>query len=151
MLKSKKGFTLVELIVVVAIIAIVITMVCGFMLTYQHQTFKITKNSVAMADIDRLKDAVNQWLDENESGSTVFTVSDSKIETGGKSLSFSSGKLKVDGGSQIEFETLSGCRFYKKNSIDNIIYCDVTVKIGDSERKVQLLFDVNYGGARERS
>ncbi len=151
MLKSKKGFTLIELTVVLAVTAIVVTMICGFIISYQNQSLRIVKNSDIISDVNRFKETVGQWIDENDDGATVFDVSSHKIKLGENSLSFDSGKLTIDGGPPIAFKTLSDCEFSKRDSIDNVIYCELTAKAGKQDRKIQLLFDVYYNYSKERS
>ena len=145
-----RGFTLVELSIVLGVTVTVITLVATFLITYNGQTDKITKNNDAISDINSFKDTVNRWLDENDSGTTEFTVTDSTIRTGTKNITFSSGKLKDSNNETIALETISKCKFYKKTGISNVIYCDVTAKVHNKEQTVQLLFDINYDASRDR-
>ncbi len=144
MSRSKKGFTMVELTIVIAVTAIVVTMVCTFMLAYQHQSHGIYKTGNAVSEINRFKKAVNDWLDECDNGNVgagsggLTSDEDTLVfDPAAKKLTWD--KPDAVGEDEIFlFEEITGCTFYKKPGIADTVYCTVTA----GQEEIILAFDL---------
>lgn len=75
LLKSRKGFTLVELCVVMAITALVGTMVVSFLMISNGQHAKIVKEAQYISDITDVQKTVDGWLKKYDSSSYNFVIS----------------------------------------------------------------------------
>ncbi len=76
-LKSKKGFTLVELSIVIALIGIVVSMAVGFIAQYNKDTYSLVRNRNAMNDINNIRRITNEWVKYYDNGQYTITPSDS--------------------------------------------------------------------------
>ncbi len=125
MFRSKRGFTLVELTVVIAVTAVVITMICTFMLAFGQHAVRIEKNSDAMSDINTCRAAVNEWISAYDSKAYNMTASGRALSVGvDDTLEYGDrGLVWNRTGSEYKCYPLSvmtGCTFEMKNGM---VYC----------------------------
>ena len=169
MIRNKKGFTLVELCIVLALISIVVTMATTFIATYRHQVIRVTGDRDTINDLSQIQRITREWIAYYDDYNSDIDAIDSE---GGFS------KLKTSGGAQLyydpaakkliwaddsnsinntySFSELEGLHFSSvKNSGSSedgsdartkLIICDAD--IGDSSQK--LLFTVFTGIQRFR-
>lgn len=80
LMKSKKGFTLIELCIVIALIAIVSTMVVTFLAVYQKNSFSLVGSKAIMNDISDVRTTVKDWVQQYDNGEYEFNASGSTLE-----------------------------------------------------------------------
>ncbi len=68
--KNNKGFSLVELIVVIAIMAVLVGVLAPQFIKYVEKS----RISTDIQNVDQVKTAVEVWCTENEKTGTVFTL-----------------------------------------------------------------------------
>ena len=78
MLKSKKGFTLVELCIVIALMGVVVAMVVGFIGQYNKDTYSLMKNRNVMNDINAVRQMTSDWLRYYDNGKYEIAPSDAE-------------------------------------------------------------------------
>lgn len=158
MLKSKKGFTVLELSIVIAITAIVITMACGFMIAYRAQTDKIKRTGETIGEINRLKGAVNEFIIEYDdgSGSSIEVTGTGGLASGNHSLFYDPANKELIWQSEgarykvFEFEGIDNCVFSDKENVTDIIYCEASGLINGNEDSILIAFNIGSGADRER-
>ena len=117
MIKSKKGFTLVELCVVLALIGIVVGMATGFLAVYHKNVVNINSKGKTMSELNVLRSNIGSWLENYDSNDYTVTAYPNYIlaEGGGisETLSVSARKLNISGTDPItmDFETIDHCVF----------------------------------------
>ncbi len=126
----RKGFTLAELAVVLAVLAIVITMVASFD-ALMHQRRKVSQAKLdVMNDIKLAEALIENFLEENKISNInngANDVADTKITASEKVLEFSNHTLKV-GTSEIMLEKVTDVRFdsfVNDEGKDNIYFCTI--------------------------
>jgi len=167
MLKSKKGFTLVELSIVIAITSILLVTSGMTLQFFEKQTNTIKKNSQVAMEINQMKEMTEKWISYYDSltynhdtkGTTTadyITVNAENTsllqanggndllqfceENGVKKLKRMSGTTPI---SEISVETIENCVFQKENGM---ISC--TVSYGD--KSIKLMFNIFSSNSRVR-
>ncbi len=168
MLKSKKGITLVELTIIMAVTSVVITMACGFIVTYRNQSIRIERNSTTVSDVNKFKNAVNEWISTYDSKKYNYSLEDENVQgqTSAKQIDVNSENPKMlyvdqniiqfDASNKslytktgntvnktVEFETITNCVFSKNNGM---LYCTLTC----NGKQVKLIFNIFSNSKRSR-
>jgi len=129
MRNNKKGFTLMEMSIVIALLAVIVVMVLTFINAFRSSTYNLKGKDDYMQDLTLMQSEIDKWLAKYDSNYyTVSIVEDgiksesseegeqlsSLSETG--TLIFQDGKL-IDSvsGSNNSYETISKVRFEFKN------------------------------------
>ena len=158
-LHNKKGFTLTELCVVMAILAIVGTMVVTFMIFMSNQQAKLTRKASRISNISQTQKVINEWIrsyDTNEyqiqpspdTKKLVVYQGSTEIAT----LYFSDGSIYHSGAKKTDkLNDISDITFSKTSSVSQkLIQAKVSFK-ETSEKEQILLFAIYSGISRDRS
>ena len=138
--QKKRGFTLSELAIVLAVLAIVTTMVVSFNTLMHHRRAVSQAKLDVMNDIKLAEVLIENFLEENEiEGRNIKNgdadVADTKITASEKNLEFSGHDLTV-GTSKVTLEKVTDITFVFKteNTNGKIYFCtiDYTVPGKDS-------------------
>ena len=119
----RKGFTLAELAVVLAVLAIVITMVASFD-ALMHQRRKVSQAKLdAMNDIKLAEALIENWFETNEIQTINLTTA---TNTNEKELSFSDHILRA-GDAKVTLEKVTNITFKFKfeSDGDKIYFCTI--------------------------
>ena len=151
-LKSKKGFTLVELSIVIALIGMVASMVTVFIATYHKHTFDLIRDRQAMSEITDIKRDIENFIKENDKSGNTFAISENgeKLSVNGNSISVTDGCLVKNGTERGGYDAVKSCSFSfdtvdsKENK--NVIRCRVYYDTSFED----LLFAVFSTTSRER-
>ena len=95
MKKNKKGFTLVELSVVIALIGIIVSMAVTFIATYYQQVYRLEGDKNTIYDLSEVQRITRQWI-------AYYDDYNSNIVSVDSEDGFS--KLKTSGGAQLYFD-----------------------------------------------
>lgn len=114
-LHKNQGFSLVELCVVLALIAIVMTMSVSFTALVNGVIKDHSEEYEFSEDVYAVREAIYKWLAENDSDKSIFSVSNNALTVntsdGNKELNFENGTLSL-GKEQIpELDTIEGITF----------------------------------------
>ncbi len=74
---DRKGFTLIELSVVMAVAAIVGTMIVAFMIFSSNQQAEITTEAKRISETTEIQKVINNWIKKYDSEAYTYTVSNS--------------------------------------------------------------------------
>ena len=154
MRNNRRGFTLAELSIVLAVLAIVSTMVVSFTIMANKNTQVSTARLEALQDIRVAEAIIEDFIEENEI-TTEFVENDkgepiveNSLSAKDKTLSFTLEEGKTIGGTleitgenanadKITLDRVTSITFayYGKTTenIDNIIYCTINYKIGNEK------------------
>ena len=101
-LKNKKGFTLVELCVVIAITAIVGSMVMTFIMYSSRQQAQITSEASAISETTLISQTVNSWIKKYDSATYVISASAQKLVAKKAEDSSTASELYLSGSKMVE-------------------------------------------------
>ena len=76
---DKRGVTLVELTIVIALVAVVLTMVVSFSALMSDTAADERAAYAFLEDVSTLKESLSGWVAENDAQGTVFNVSENSI------------------------------------------------------------------------
>ena len=146
-MRNKKGFTLVELTITLAVTAIVVSMVCGFIIVYQNQSLRVGQNKEAVSDITLFRRTLNEWITEYDNISNTISANGGRLICGADSIEFASDQLiwKKNGSEYrtYSFNVMSNCVFEIKNGM---VYCKTVC----NDKSVDLMFNVFSMTGRDR-
>lgn len=97
---DKRGFTLVELTIVIALVAVVLTMVVSFSALMSDTAADERAEYAFLEDVSTLKESLSGWVAENDISSAIFSLDGDTVRfwrgVSGEpiSLSFSNGTFK---------------------------------------------------------
>lgn len=164
-LKGKKGFTLVELCVVMAVAAIVGTMITTTVLFLSKQNNDIQKDSAFISEVTDVQQRINDWVKKYDgtgyeiTSNTGMTELTAKKGSSESKLTFSESTIKVDGASvSNKYKNVSGISLQvivDKSASGNvegeIVQVRVTAKKNKGSETETLLFPIFADKTRERS
>lgn len=115
---GKSGFTLVELCVVLALLAILSTMIATFSVLMSDMATESKQEYDFLEDCAKLKEELCHWSAENDTPTSVFTVNnDGTLTAAENNVSFSGGVLLL-GEKRIEgLDTVEGITFSTENKL----------------------------------
>lgn len=124
---DKRGFTLVELTVVMALVAILMVMIVSFSTMMGDFAGAEESEYAFLEDVSALKETLSDWVAENDVEGNVFSVSDSGV------LSFNGSEVDVSG-SNLRYggETMKGnldeiaSVYFETDTDTKVIKCTVT-------------------------
>lgn len=98
---GKSGFTLVELSVVLALLAILATMIASFSVLMNGFASKNNEEYNFLEDYAKLKEEISEWVAENDVNGITFTVENGTMIVGQngtnpKTVSFGNGSITVN-------------------------------------------------------
>ena len=169
-MRNKRGFTLVELCIVMAVVAIVGTMVVTSTIFFTKQGNDIRADAAFISEVTAIQKSVNDWIKKYDSKSYSIaiendghTLSATKLDTNGhpvtptvkNTLVYDGEKLTENTDVKIgEFSNVSGINFELSDESlanSNYIKVSVTAKDGVNSQTQTLLFAVFSGVVRDRS
>ena len=141
---GKSGFTLVELSIVLALLAILTTMFASFSVLMNGFAAENKAEYEFLEDHAILKERLCTWVAENDVSGSVFkanddgtlTVTQNGDETSAKSASFKDGVLTLGDEERKGLDTIDGMTF---TSNEKLIKC-VTYRIGKNGQKIESSF-----------
>ena len=127
---SKRGFTLVELSVVMALLAIIATMIVSFSSLAGGFVSENNKEYSFLEDYAALKQQLLSWVAENDTPDSQFTVGllgnlIVKENENQKYVSFSEGVLSLDTKQISNLDTIRRVYFTATDKNDKLIKCTV--------------------------
>ena len=166
MLKSKKGFTLVELCVAMGLFAIIASVVTATYIFIVKQNSDIQREASFISDVTDIRNKVNDWLNRYDSASYTITVSGNALtakkgsSTATLTFDTTENALMTGGTKASEtYKNVSGVAFavLETRSDDNTIVegkmarITVTAKKGGGTEQQTLLFPLFSDNTRTRS
>ena len=131
--KNKRGMTLVELSVVLAIIAIVSTMVVTFVLMVNTRRRSSEQTLAALTDIELVESVTESFISKHPS---CALNGNTQLKDGDEVLAFNAtdGKLTY-GGSAVALDVVTSVQFWLAESEGDRLYiCTVEYKILDTDK-----------------
>ena len=163
---NRKGFTLVELCVVIAIIAIIGTMVTTTIVFVSKQNSDVRKEASFIADVTDIQKNINDWLKKYDSAGYQIkhtsNQSSLKATKGGETvtLTFSDSEKKLKVGSADasgKYENVSDVTFQViedkngENIEGKVAQIVIEAKKGSGTETQKLIFPLFSNKARQRS
>lgn len=134
---GKSGFTLVELSVVLALIAILTTMIASFSVLMNGFASESKTEYKFSEDHATLKDVFGIWIAENDAKGNVFAVGiDGTLTVAGRSVSFSDGVLSLGEKQRSGLDSIDGVSFTTNGKL---LKC-VTYRIGKNGERTENSF-----------
>ena len=150
--RKHEGFTLTELCVVLAIAALVSTMIVTSVVFFSKQNSDISKDAAFISEVTSVQSTVNDWLKKYDNGGTIV-ASSTGLSCGEHSLSFNTAQrvFTEDGvpGTQT-YKNVSAVQFNRVEGT-RVVRARVFAKKGGGTAQKDLLFALFSGGIRERS
>ena len=154
-MRSRKGVTLAEIMVVLALVAIMITMVVSFVMLITERTRANAQNDAMRRDVEIIRAGAERWLDATAL-MPLFTDG-GKITAGESSLAFQYGLLRgtLPGGESVSMrtESVSSVSFeVMANGEDTLLFCYITCQDIETDETVTFTVCLNShvgeGGVR---
>lgn len=153
---GKSGFTLVELSVVLALLAILATMIASFSVLMNGFASKNNEEYNFLEDYAKLKEEISEWVAENDVNGITFTVENGTMivgqnETNSKTVSFGNGSITVNNVALLTgFDTIESVTFSyityssdEVNEVNKLIKCEV--KKSGEETGQSFVFSLRCG------
>ena len=138
-MQNRRGFTLVELSVVITLVAIISLAVVSFSIFMNQKAVASRKTIAAMQELDIAESMIESWLDRNGGasiGDDLDLDTDHKLLYNGESLQLSGGRLLLND-SALTFDSLKSATFTKNTSGGKLIlYCNMTYSTGQGEKTI---------------
>lgn len=161
--KSRRGVTMAELVVVLALVSVISVMVFSFIMLIQHRSRANAANDAVRQDREMIEAGVEAWVKKSVEDGATFTYSEGSVYATyngvQKSLSFNGTDKKLRGFYhpasdmlEIRAQTVTKITFYlMKSSGKNLLFCTVTSEIedfgGEATYTFCVPFEVESGGA----
>ena len=146
-MRSRKGVTLAEIMVVLALVAIMITMVVSFVMLITERTRANAQNDAMRRDVEIIRAGAERWLDAV--ASTTLTADGGKVTAGeGVSLVFQYGSLRgtLPGGESVSMrtESVSSVSFeVMANGEDTLLFCYITCQDIETDQTITFTVCLN--------
>ena len=130
-IRSRKAMTLAEICIVLAVIAIVSTVVASFCLFANHRAVASSNRMQILNEVSAIEKIVEQFVDANAN----ITVEDGALTAENSKISFVDGALiaTIREGSdpiKLDCETVESISFdLMTKSADSLVFCRVSCKI----------------------
>jgi prepilin-type N-terminal cleavage/methylation domain-containing protein len=151
-MKSRRGVTLAEIMVALALVSIMITMVVSFTMLITERTQANAQNDAMRRDCELIRTGAERWLDAVElAGVTITSPADEPVGTmtaGESTLEFRYGALQgvlPDGESfTMRTENVKSVEFkHMVNDTDHLLFCTVTFDDPEGGADVEFTICVN--------
>lgn len=135
---DKRGFTLVELTIVIALVAVVLTMVVSFSALMSDTAADERAEYAFLEDVSTLKESLSGWVAENDIASGRFYVIDGTVKfRSGKvaviELRFSNGTFYCgEDELQSGLDEIDSVDLTPSEDSNNLIKCTATSKTGEN-------------------
>jgi len=169
-MKNKKGFTLLELCVAVALSMMIVTLTTTYIVMYNGKSAEVTANSDTITEINEIKVILNQWTKvygtdkydiSMQNGNSVEGYREVKAEnlSGGYTyiLRFENNKLiqeKVENGtktsSEIELNMVDNMCFFWSGEKNSVLKCSISFADNSTFDAQNLLYPILSKTSRER-
>ena len=145
-MRSRKGVTLAEIMVVLALVAIMITMVVSFVMLITERTRANAQNDAMRRDVEIIRTGAERWLDAT--APTTLTADGGKVTAGESSLVFQYGSLRgtLPGGESVSMrtESVSSVSFeVMANGEDTLLFCYITCQDIETDETVTFTVCLN--------
>lgn len=139
--RDKGGFTLVELIIVLALMAILTTMFISFSALMSGFTAENKAEYEFLEDHDALKEVLSAWVAENDAPDSVFSVAEDgtlTVTVNGveKIVSFADGVLFLGEAQKDGYDAIDGVTF---SANEKLIKC-VIHRVGKNGKQTERSF-----------
>lgn len=143
-MRAKGGFTLIELVIVMAVMAILAATVVSFSVLMKGYAEKSENQYSFLTQCSTLKASVTEWVAENDEEGAVFTVHTNgtlSVTKGGETstLRFSSGCLYQDGKKTVELTLIKSATFSLKGEL---VRCDVSAAFENGPKDKNFVFSL---------
>ena len=142
---ASKGSTLVELTVVLAVIAIVMTMIVSFTVLIKRHQSKNDQEFLFLEKTSDLKKDILEWFTFTDGDSTLYSIQNGELvaTVGGvrSSVLFFDGVLTV-GEDRITTQGVDGVLFFSQGQV---IKCTFYATIGNKQKQISFVFSPRCG------
>ena len=146
--RGKKGFTLVELSVVLALIGILTAMIATFSVLMRNHAANTQADYEFLEDRSRIKTVIKDWVAENDVEGAVFSVSsDGELSVSNAQnvsrVSFSNGVLSLGEKNVASFNSVDDISF---SSAGGLVKCVISYIDSDKrEAEASFVFSLRVG------
>lgn len=133
-MRGKRGFTIVELSVILALMAILVTLIISYSILLSGFAEGNKVEYTYLKDHAALKDALCSWVTENDGPDSVFSIDNDGTLTlkttnvTDRHVRFADGVLEMEGARLIQLDAIDGVEF---TANDQLIKC-VTYRNGEN-------------------
>lgn len=148
--ETKRGMTLVELTVVLAVIAIVSTLVVTFVLMLSEESRLASARLNALEEIELVESLTESWLEDNpdansDSEGVVLGSGDNYITLGAVDGTVAYGYKNGGSTSSITLEQITNLEVVIKGSVDKLFVCTLTYEAGGATESYVFCVDPHKG------
>lgn len=148
--ETKRGMTLVELTVVLAVIAIVSTLVVTFVLMLSEESRLASARLNALEEIELVESLTETWLEDNPDavdGTDIGVIVKSGDVGAEKYLNLKDGTFEYNGAStsSITLEQITDLEVVIKGSEDKLFVCTLTYEAGGVTESYVFCVDPHKG------
>lgn len=136
-LSVKRGFTLVELCVVMAVMAILATMIIAFSVLMKGYAEDSSAQNEFLKDVSDAEGAMVEWLSEEDELGARFAVQNGFLVVNGKAVLFSGGTLSLGEERVSELSDIDGISFLAN---DKLIKCTIFRVVDDKREERSFVF-----------
>ena len=143
MRNNRRGFTLTELTIVLAVLAIVLTLLVSFTAMVNNSRQISTARLEALQDIRVAESIIENFIEGNKITTTFEKDEEGKtipvenvLESGEKKLVFNTENktLAVSGGANLTLERVESITFdYNGGGTEGIFYCTINYNVGNHD------------------
>ena len=139
--RTRKGATLTELVVVLAVLATISTIVISFVMVSNENVRSSREKAEALGDVDVVESLVESWVEKQISNGYVISITDNylsskQLENPKSTLKFNDGVLSsVEDNISYTSSTVSDIDFSVES--DNFVICKITYEINISNGAVK--------------
>lgn len=143
--RNRRGVTLAEIMVALALVSIMITMVVSFAMLISERTQANAQNDAMRRDGELVRTGAERWLDAVTLAGGSVTASGNQVTAGEATLSYQYGSLRgvLPGGESftLRTESVTSVAFeVKTNGTDALLFCFVTCE--DPEADTPAVFTI---------
>ena len=131
MRNNRRGFTLTELTIVLAVLAIVLTLLVSFTAMTNNSRRISEARLEALQDIRVAESIIENFIETNEG---LSAKKDGLYKENEKVLYFAEEKLVVNGGANLTLERVESITFdYNGGDTEGIFYCTINYNVGNHD------------------
>ncbi len=149
--RSRRGVTLVELCVVIALVAILSTMVVSFSVLTSRRSRAAEARLSAMQEIAKIEVVVDAWFGRQEEQANKVTAADGALTRGGDELWFDAesktllGEVSGERVYSLPVEYVTGVTFSQSGEV---YFCKVTYELPTGGESITFCVNPRVGEAK---